>query len=101
MHSRRSVPLFGEHMSTWNDVDEELPSVDEIVEVWLTFGQGGTTRLRGYRLAARTGGESLWLNAQTHEPFPEGWRVERWRKAEGETAAHSAIVQAEQAHKQA
>lgn len=86
-------------MSTWYDVDEELPSIDEIVEVWLTFGQGGTTRLRGYRLAARTGGESLWLNAQTHEPFPEGWRVVRWRKAEGESAVHSAAAQADPARK--
>lgn len=101
MPPSRAGPCFGEYMSIWNDVDEELPSVDEIVEVWLAFGQGGTTRLRGYRLAARAGGESLWLNAQTHAPFPDGWRVVRWRKAEGESAEHSAVVQAEQARKQA
>lgn len=88
-------------MISWSGVDEELPSVDEIVEVWIAFGQGGSTRLRGYRLAAREGGESLWLNAQTHEPFPEGWRVIRWRKAEGETAGRSAVARAEQAHKPA
>lgn len=86
-------------MSTWNDVEAELPSVNEIVEVWLAFGQGGTTRLRGYRLAGRTGGESFWLNAQTHAPFPEGWRVIRWKKAEGESVEHSAAVLAEQAQK--
>jgi len=27
-------------MNTWNGVDEGLPSVDEIVEVWVAFGQG-------------------------------------------------------------
>jgi len=97
----RGSAALAEHMSTWNDVDEELPSVNEIVEVWLTFGHGGTTRLRGYRLAGRTGGESLWLNALTHEPFPEGWRVVRWRKAEGETVEHSAAVSAEHAQKRA
>ncbi|HXS28253.1 MAG TPA: hypothetical protein VN730_11360 [Steroidobacteraceae bacterium] len=86
-------------MSTWNDVDEDLPSVDEIVEVWLDFGQGGVTRLRGYRLAGPAGAETLWLNALTHEPFPEGWRVVRWRKAEGESAVRGAAPPAGQVHK--
>ncbi|HUI62444.1 MAG TPA: hypothetical protein VLX90_19610 [Steroidobacteraceae bacterium] len=72
-------------MSSWIDVDAELPAVDEIVEVWLTFGQGGVTQLRGYRLASHAGNDVLWLNALTHEPFPEGWRVARWRKAHGES----------------
>jgi len=88
-------------MSTWNGVDEELPSVDEIVEVWVAFGQGGTTWLRGYRLAGRTGGDVLWLNALTHEPFPEGWRVIRWRRAEGESALQNARPQVEQSQKRA
>ncbi|MGH8260064.1 MAG: hypothetical protein ACREUG_10280 [Steroidobacteraceae bacterium] len=88
-------------MSTWNDVDAELPSVTEIVEVGLTFGHGGTTCLKGYRLIGRAGGESLWLNALTHEPFPEGWRVIRWRKAEGETVEHSAAAGAEHGRKRA
>lgn len=78
-------------MSTWNPVDADLPPVNEIVEVSLTFGHGGTACLRGYRLAGRTGGESLWLNALTHEPFPEGWRVTRWKSAEGETAEQCAV----------
>ncbi len=88
-------------MSTWNEVGEVLPSVDEIVEVWLAFAHGGTTRLRGYRLAARAGGESLWLNALTHEPFPEGWRVIHWRKAEGESVVQGGGAQIEQARKHA
>lgn len=83
-------------MNTWNEVDAELPPVNEIVEVWLTFGQGGAG-LRGYRITGRTGGESLWLNALTHEPFPAGWRVVRWKHAEGETVEHSAAASAERA----
>ena len=86
-------------MSTWHDVDEELPSVDEIVEVSMAFGQGGSTLLRGYRIAGRSGGETLWLNALTHEPFPDGWRVTRWRKAEGETVAPRAGTHLEHPHK--
>ncbi|HEY2590000.1 MAG TPA: hypothetical protein VGI35_00305 [Steroidobacteraceae bacterium] len=88
-------------MNKWSGVDEELPCVDEIVEVWLEFGHGGMTRLKGYRLAGRTGGESLWLNSLTHEPFPEGWRVVRWRKAEGESAMQSARLQVELSQKRA
>jgi hypothetical protein len=71
-------------MDFWKNSRDDLPVVDEIVEVCVSFGQGGATQLRGYRLAARAGGQSLWLNALTHEPFPEGWRVARWKRAEGE-----------------
>ena len=78
-------------MSDWNDSSEQLPPIDEIVEVWMNFGQGGTTRLKGYRLTGRSGGEPLWLNALTHEPFPEGWQVVRWRHAGGDTVQHAVL----------
>ncbi|HTV51379.1 MAG TPA: hypothetical protein VME21_09330 [Steroidobacteraceae bacterium] len=71
-------------MNCWKDLHEDLPTVAEIVEVCVCFGHGGTTRLRGYRLVGRAGGESLWLNALTHAPFPEGWQVVRWKRAETE-----------------
>lgn len=70
-------------MTAWIGVDSELPAPHEIVDVWLTLGQGGNTRLSGYRLPSRPGAEALWLNSLTHEPFPSGWHVQRWRKASG------------------
>ncbi len=82
-------------MNAWIDLTDELPTVDEIVEVWLNFGQSGMTQLRGYRLAGRPGGEPLWLNALTHEPFPEGWHVVRWKRAEGESVEHALATLAE------
>jgi hypothetical protein len=75
-------------MNPWVDADAEPPLVNEIVEVSVQFGATGTTQLLGYRLASRAGGESLWLNALTHEPFPEGWRITRWKKAEGRVVPH-------------
>ena len=83
-------------MSSWTDVDVELPPPNEVVDVSLTFGRTGTTRLSGYRLSSRAGAETLWLNALTHEPFPDGWRVVGWRKARGETVEQGAAVAAEQ-----
>lgn len=84
-------------MNPWIDADTELPSANEIVEVEVTFASG-SMQLRGYRLPSRTGVESLWLNALTHEPFPDGWRVSRWKKAEGQMAEHSAASGADNAH---
>ncbi|HTT02252.1 MAG TPA: hypothetical protein VMG11_09220 [Steroidobacteraceae bacterium] len=85
-------------MSAWIDVADDLPCVDEIVEVWLAFGHGGSTQMRGYRLASRTGAEALWLNALTHEPFPEGWRVVRWKKASGESVGAAAATTDKRQH---
>ena len=76
-------------MNSWIDAEADPPPVNEIVEVSMEFGTSGTTQLRGYRLASRAGGESLWLNALTHEPFPDGWRVSRWKKAEGRTVENA------------
>lgn len=70
-------------MTPWIEVDLELPAPYEIVDVWLALGQRGNTRLSGYRLPSRPGADALWLNALTHEPFPAGWLVQRWRKAWG------------------
>jgi hypothetical protein len=69
-------------MASWIEVDTELPCANEVVEVWIKMSRAGAVmRLRGYRLAHRSGGgHSLWLNAITHQPFPEGWRVTKWRK---------------------
>ena len=76
-------------MNSWIDADADPPPVNEIVEVSVQFGSSGATQLRGYRLASRGSAESLWLNALTHEPFPEGWRVSRWKKAEGRTVENA------------
>jgi len=76
-------------MNPWIDVELDPPPVNEIVEVSVQFGASGTTQLRGYRLASRAGGDSLWLNALTHKPFPDGWRVSRWKKAEGLTVENA------------
>lgn len=99
MCGRRGRPLAVDCMSAWIDVAEALPCVDEIVDVWLSFGQGGTTQMQGYRLVSRAGSDTLWLNSLTHEPFPEGWRVVRWRKASGESVgAAAAASNDQQAH---
>jgi|HubBroStandDraft_1064217.scaffolds.fasta_scaffold136488_1 hypothetical protein len=76
-------------MNPWIEAEADPPPVNEIVEVSVQFGPSGIAQLRGYRLASRAGAESLWLNALTHEPFPDGWRITRWKKAEGLTVAHA------------
>jgi hypothetical protein len=69
-------------MSDWIDVESGLPEAHEVVDVWITLHGGRATRLRGYRLFCDGEAAPLWLNALTDEPFPEGWRVTRWRRAE-------------------
>jgi hypothetical protein len=77
-------------MASWIDVNAELPSANRVVDVCVVLTHGGVTQLRGYRLATRGGHtESLWLNAITHQPFPEGWRVIKWRAMEGDASAHT------------
>lgn len=73
-------------MISWVAAQDGLPAANEVVDVSLAFTHGGSTQLRGYRLVSRGGGESLWLNALTHEPFPQGWQVVKWKTA-GKTAA--------------
>lgn len=70
-------------MSSWIAVQSELPSANEVVEVCVAMNRAGSiTWLRGYRLETPPGLQALWLNALTHEPFPQGWRVTQWRRIE-------------------
>jgi hypothetical protein len=75
-------------MASWIDVNTDLPTANRVVDVCVMLTRGGTTQLRGYRLATRGVSESLWLNATTHQPFPTGWRVVRWRSQETENNGH-------------
>lgn len=76
-------------MSSWIEVSTELPEVNQVVEVAVAMSRSeAITYLRGYRLTeAHPGAESLWLNALTHQPFPDGWRVVSWRAIEGGTGS--------------
>lgn len=73
-------------MASWIDVNSELPSTNTVVDVCILLGKGGLTRLHGYRLSNRARAESLWLNALTHRPFPDGWQVTKWKDTEYENA---------------
>lgn len=87
---RKLQPVRGltmTNMSDWIDVESGLPEAHEVVDVWIALHGGRATRLRGYRLFGDGEAAPLWLNALTDEPFPEGWRVTRWRRAEGTSSA--------------
>ena len=75
-------------MTSWIDVNAELPSANHVVDVCVELSHGRTALLRAYRLANRAQrGESSWLNVITHQPFPAHWRITKWRGMNGESAS--------------
>jgi len=72
-------------MTSWIDVNAELPAANRVVDVCVEMSHGRVTWLRAYRLGTRAHSESLWLNATTHQPFPAHWRISKWRSMNGES----------------
>lgn len=61
--------------SSWIRVTDELPPMGAAVEARIAIGEGRSVILTvSYELPA-----AVWLNVNTGEPLPSGWRPIEWR----------------------
>ena len=74
----------------WRVVSRELPPPGEVVEARMSLGARRSIILSVICLSAEPEGSaasSIWLNATTHGPLPDGWFPIEWRWPPGTSSA--------------